>query len=138
MLALLLVCAGVPVLLYGLYLPASPFVWVVVASYLVCGALALTDIPIAMRMGKQYASEATLRWDGECWHLMVGQVHPLKSLTCILDLQRWVLLYVESDSGKRRWLCLKSRTMNGAWRAMRRAIAANKIHGEAEPSALPG
>ncbi|MCX8518329.1 MAG: hypothetical protein ORN29_09800, partial [Rhodoferax sp.] len=120
-LALLLGCAAVTVLLYGHYQPDSPYL------LLVAGAFVISSAVVLAVARESAASQVTLRWDGECWHITDAngtEVHELRKVLCPLDLQRWVLLHVECNDGSRMWLWLKSPTMNGTWRAMRRAIAA--------------
>ena len=125
----------VTVLLYGLYQPDSPYLLLAAGVFVASSAvvLAVARQPVT--------NQATLRWDGERWHITDAtdtEADELRKVLCLLDLQRWILLHVECNDGSRMWLWLKSPTMNGTWRAMRRAIAAAKMQGETDHSALPG
>jgi hypothetical protein len=84
---------------------------------------------IWQRWQRQHPVEALLRWTGEHWIWFSPAYRrgtPLKQLTCVLDLQRVLLLRVENAAGLSWWVWLEPPVgaAQGLWPAVRRAVRA--------------
>jgi hypothetical protein len=63
-----------------------------------------------------------LHWDGHGWKLNVADRGFGGLVTVHLDLQECLLLCLQSDDGRRRWLWLERRTDAINWHALRGAV----------------
>ena len=67
------------------------------------------------------SAHVSLRWDGERWSCAREQ-----GVACTvgvaLDLQEWMLLHVELESGSCEWLWLRRKAQVKQWPALRRAL----------------
>jgi hypothetical protein len=71
------------------------------------------------------SQRGTLQWDGEQWHWSALQHQVIRQLSCVLDLQRVLLLRLRDASGKTHWLWLQSDASDSRWLALRRAIVSS-------------
>jgi hypothetical protein len=90
------------------------------ASFLILVAL-LASALMAL-VSRQNITTGLLSWDGEHWHWSGDPDSPLLSMSCVLDLQRVMLLHVTCSQGKMHWLWLEAFDKPILWTALRRAI----------------
>jgi hypothetical protein len=90
------------------------------ASFLILVAL-LTSVLMVL-VARQNTTKGRLSWDGEQWHWSGDPDSPLRSMSCVLDLQRVMLLQVTCGQGKLHWLWLEAVDKPAQWTALRRAI----------------
>ena len=90
------------------------------ASFLILVALLASALMALVTM--QSTTKGLLSWDGEQWHWSGDPDSPLRSMSCVLDLQRVILLQVTCDQGKMHWLWLEAFDKPALWTALRRAI----------------
>ena len=115
---------------FGLRQGWGPVTLLLFVILLVCGAAAV--------YGLRGNAIGQLRWDGENWHWSGQGDSAVTEISCVMDLQRLLLLRIRCDHGSSHWLWLESRTMDSGWRALRRAVVASKdIDGSAKSNSLP-
>ena len=117
-LALWMVCGGLVVALYIVLQP-----WGIRAAVLLL--LFLGSVLYAV-MAQRKASSGVLRWDGEHWYWSGFEDRKVRHVTCVLDLQRRVLLRIQDATGKVQWLWLQSQTTDSRWLALRRAVVCGR------------
>jgi hypothetical protein len=108
----------------------APSSWLVLVVLAACSAGA--------SMGLYKAAEGQLRWDGERWHWSDGQDHGVTRLSCVIDLQRCLLLRIDCEQARILWLWLYSPAMDARWLALRRAVVASpKANSPTRAGSLP-
>jgi ABC-type uncharacterized transport system permease subunit len=85
-------------------------------------ALAVCALGAALACSKPAVGQ--LRWDAQRWHWTGEHNLAVTRVQCVLDFQRMLLLHIDCESGPGMWLWLYSPTMDGPWRALRRAVVA--------------
>jgi len=128
LLALLVVCAGLVVSLYLVFQP-----WGIRAAALL---LVFLGTALCATMAQRKAHAGMLRWDGEHWYWSCFDDQVVDHVTCVLDLQRLVLLRIQGTTGKVHWLWLQSLQMDSRWLAFRRAVISSQA-GNGQHAPLP-
>ena len=90
---------------------------VLLAALAACSALATA--------GLWWPMQGHLRWDGEHWHWSDEEDRVVTHLSCVVDLQRFMLLRIACAQAPSLWLWLESPAMDARWLALRRAIVAS-------------
>ena len=70
----------------------------------------------------RHSPAGSLRWDGQAWNWMTGQIKPCGVPEVHLDLQFCLLVTVVLEGGKRLWLWPERRADELRWTALRRAV----------------
>lgn len=117
-LALLMVCGGLVVTLFLFVQP-----WGIRAAALL---LVFLGSALCAAMAQRKAHAGVLRWDGEHWYWTGFEDQLVSHATCVLDLQRLVLLRIQGSTGKVHWLWLQSLAMDSRWLALRRAVVSDQ------------
>ena len=113
-LALWVACGG---LVVALFLVLQP--WGIRAAALLLVYLASV---LCAAMAQRKTCTGVLRWDGEHWYWSGFEDQVVSHATCVLDLQRLVLLRIQGTTDKVHWLWLQSLAMDSRWLAFRRAV----------------
>ena len=97
---------------------AAVAAWPGSMALVVPAALAAAGVAGHWAHRKQAGGE--LAWTGECWHWLgwPGHAH------VALDLDRWMLLRFDAQAGRRRWIALEQRRVQGPWAGLRAALYA--------------
>lgn len=136
-------------LLLGLWLAGAllTLAWASLASLsggllLAAGAaVALSGVAAALHWKNTPSGQ--LAWDGQAW-CWVSAADPAgvtaPELAVVADLQRWLLLRLERQSGACLWLWAERRAAPARWLALRRAVySPHRFSGAAQPhDALAG
>ena len=118
-------------LLLGLWLAGALLVlgWTRLASLsgwqLMSGLAAVPLAGLAAAMHWKKTPSGQLAWDGQAW-CWVSAADPAglagPDVAVVADLQRWLLLRLESRSGACLWLWAERRVAPERWLALRRAV----------------
>ncbi len=90
-----------------------------IAPLLSC-ALGLAGFCIART--RSHTSTSVLRWDGEHWHGSHQHGDSVCAVQCVLDLQVWMLLRLQTGEGPCEWMWLRRKDHVKRWYALRRAL----------------
>ena len=90
----------------------------------VAWALLLLAFSLVLTAMRAYRGSArvSLRWDGERWSCARGENGIACNVGVALDLQQWMLLRLEPESGSCEWLWLGRKAQVKQWPALRRAL----------------
>ena len=66
--------------------------------------------------------QGVLKWDGQSWHWISGEVTYCGVVAAHLDFQKFVLLSLHMETGKRLWLWPERQADVTCWNALRRSI----------------
>lgn len=76
--------------------------------------------------GWRRSPRGTLRWDGQAWSWLCGEIPSNGKVAVQLDLQLFLLLSMQTESGTRLWLWPECAGDVTRWNALRRAVFARR------------
>lgn len=86
-------------------------------------AFAVAGSGFAFYRAWRYAPVGTLHWDGAHWHWADRMDYSVQKVQVTMDLQRWMLVWLERETGRPLWLWLEQGGVpKRNWLALRRAL----------------
>ncbi|MFM2036964.1 MAG: hypothetical protein RL459_2229 [Pseudomonadota bacterium] len=110
------------------FLQSGRLVW---AQGAMAGLLILLGV-LFWREGR-HQTKASLQWNGQEWVWIGEGEEPISQVSVTFDFQNVMLLTVDSQSGRRRWVWVQGTVSPRLWLPLRRALTA---HGR--PLTAPG
>jgi hypothetical protein len=98
--------------------------------------LALLGGMLMAARGLKSTSAGHLNWDGTQWqwHWLEQDEQAVYAVSCVLDLQTRMLVFIHRNADKGFWVWLESDGRSGRWQALRRAMVASKRFAASEPA----
>jgi hypothetical protein len=79
---------------------------------------------------------SVLRWDGQNWFWSSQNDDGVCAVQCVMDLQVWMLLRVQSPEGACEWIWLQRKDHVKRWFALRRVLIFDFVSADDRPVAV--
>jgi hypothetical protein len=77
-----------------------------------------------------------LRWDGQNWLWSRQKDDGVFSVQCVMDLQVWMLLRLQTSEGDSEWIWLRRKDHRNTWEPLRRALIFDAVSVDDRPVAV--
>ena len=79
---------------------------------------------------------SVLRWDGQNWFWSRQNDDALCAVQCVMDLQAWMLLRLQTSEGACEWIWLQRKDHHKNWYPLRRALIFDAVPADERPVAV--
>jgi hypothetical protein len=77
-----------------------------------------------------------LRWDGQNWLGSRQKDDGVFTVQCVMDLQVWMLLRLQTSDGASEWIWLRQKDHLNAWEPLRRVLIFDAVSADDRPVAV--
>ena len=77
-----------------------------------------------------------LRWDGQNWLWSRLKDDGVCAVQCVMDLQVWMLLRLQTSEGDSEWIWLRRKDHLNTWEPLRRALIFDTVSADDRPVAV--
>lgn len=101
---------------------------------LLLSSLALTVF--CMSRSRPAVHGSVLRWDGQSWFWSCQNDDGVCAVHCVMDLQVWMLLRLQTSEGAREWVWLQRKDHVKSWYPLRRVLIFDAVSADDQPVAF--